>query len=200
VAAIAGLEPDLVVVNDEENRWEDVEHLRAAGLALHEMSPRSVADVGPALAILAGAVGAGVPRPFSHWDGWLEEERRRHRGAAGRRVFVPVWRRPWMTMAGDTYGSSLLDLLGYDNVFAGDPARYPSITLAEAAARSPDVVLLPSEPYPFGARHRPEVTQGIPAARVVLVDGQDLFWWGIRTPAAVRRLDEALHAALSQGP
>jgi hypothetical protein len=26
----------------------------------------------------------------------------------------------------------------------------------------------------------------------VLVDGQDLFWWGVRTPAAVDRLRAAL--------
>jgi hypothetical protein len=49
-------------------------------------------------------------------------------------------------------------------------------------------VVLPSEPYPFRERHRAEVHGAVPAARVELVDGQDLFWWGIRTPAALGRL------------
>ena len=48
--------------------------------------------------------------------------------------------------------------------------------------------MLPSEPYPFRARHRAEVAGAVPGARVVLVDGRDLFWWGIRTPAALARL------------
>ena len=47
VDAIVALAPDLVVVNDEENRAEDADALAAAGLALHSMSPRSVDDVGP---------------------------------------------------------------------------------------------------------------------------------------------------------
>jgi ABC-type hemin transport system substrate-binding protein len=32
----------------------------------------------------------------------------------------------------------------------------------------------------------------MPSARVLIVDGQDLFWWGIRTPGAVERLTTAL--------
>ena len=35
-----------------------------------------------------------------------------------RRAFVPIWRRPWMTLSGGCYGSSLLAALGIDNVFA----------------------------------------------------------------------------------
>lgn len=97
-----------------------------------------------------------------------------------------------MTLAGDTYGSSLLDLLGWENVFSGAGERYPEVTLAEAAALGPQAVLLPSEPYPFKERHVAEVTAALPGAEVVLVDGQDLFWWGIRTPAAAERLAAAL--------
>jgi hypothetical protein len=32
----------------------------------------------------------------------------------------------------------------------------------------------------------------VPDADVRIVDGQDLFWWGIRTPGAVERLTTAL--------
>lgn len=193
VAQISLLKPDLVVVNDEENRFEDVDRLGKLGVPLHEMSPRSVAEVGPAVAALADAVGAAVPEPFgpAMWGPWLEEHRRRRKGAP-RRAFVLVWRRPWMTLADDTYGSSLLQLLGCFNVFTGRGVRYPMVELAEAAGRKPDLVLLPTEPYPFKERHLAEVTDGIPGAEVVIVDGQDLFWWGIRTPGAVERLAEAL--------
>jgi ABC-type Fe3+-hydroxamate transport system substrate-binding protein len=193
VAGISLLQPDLVVVNDEENRFDDVERLRRLGLPIHEMSPRSVAEVGPAVAALARAVGAEVPEPFGReaWSAWLEERRRRRRGEP-RRTFVLVWRRPWMTLAGDTYGSSLLQLLGCFNVFTGQGTRYPTVELAEAAGRRPDLVLLPTEPYPFKERHAVEVAESFPDAAVTIVDGQDLFWWGIRTPGAVDRLTEAL--------
>ena len=193
VARISLLKPDLVVVNDEENRFEDVDRLAKFGLRIHEMSPRTVAEVGPAVAALAAAVGAETPEPFrpETWAAWLEERRAQRRGKP-RRTFVLVWRRPWMTLAGDTYGSSLLHLLGCFNVFTGQGVRYPTVELAEAASRKPDLVLLPTEPYPFKDRHAAEVADGIPDAEVAIVDGQDLFWWGIRTPAAVQRLTERL--------
>jgi ABC-type Fe3+-hydroxamate transport system substrate-binding protein len=189
VAQISLLEPDLVVVNDEENRFEDVDRLRKLGVPIHEMSPRSVTEVGPAVAALAETVGAEAPEPFgpATWAAWLEEHRRQ-RKAGPRRTFVLVWRRPWMTLAGDTYGSSLLHLLGCFNVFTGQGMRYPTVELAEAAGRKPEIVLLPTEPYPFKERHVAEVAAGIPDAEVIIVDGQDLFWWGIRTPGAIERL------------
>jgi ABC-type Fe3+-hydroxamate transport system substrate-binding protein len=195
VAQISMLKPDLVVVNDEENRFEDVERLQKLGVAIHQMSPRSVAEVGPAVTALANVVGAAVPEPFGPetWGRWVEDRRRLRKGAP-RRTFVLVWRRPWMTLAGDTYGSSLLHLLGCFNVFTGRGVRYPMVELEEGASRKPELVLLPTEPYPFKERHVAEVAAAVGDAEVVIVDGQDLFWWGIRTPGAVDRLAEALSA------
>lgn len=191
VDAIAALKPDLVVVNDEENRIEDVDRFRELGIDLHDMSPRSVDDVGPAVCRLGQAVGVAVPDPFPDWEAWLAQWRAR-RPAVTRRAFVPVWRRPWMSLAADTFGSSLLELLGWDNVFAGAAARYPEVTLEEAATRRPEVVLLPSEPYEFKTRHVEEVSGALPGVRVLLVDGHDLFWWGVRTPGAIERLSAVL--------
>jgi ABC-type Fe3+-hydroxamate transport system substrate-binding protein len=186
VGAIVALAPDLVVVNDEENRIADAEALLAAGIAVHSMSPRSVEDVGAAVAALAARVGVPVPGGFDPdaWDAWLAAMLTPRWYEA----FVAVWRRPWMSLAADTYGSSLLDLVGVGNVCAGAAARYPEITLDDVATLAPNLVLLPSEPYPFKARHVAEVERTVPGVPTVLVDGRDLFWWGIRTPAAAERL------------
>jgi ABC-type Fe3+-hydroxamate transport system substrate-binding protein len=183
--------PDLVVVNDEENRAEDAEALVAAGLRVHSMSPRSVADVGPAMVALGNAVGAAVPAPFAsdEWTRWLVDQRAIP--AHARRAAVLVWRRPWMTMNRNTYGSSLLELLGIANTFGGEETRYPEVTLEAIGARRPDIVLLPGEPYPFKDRHVDEVKVELPDVDTRLVDGRDLFWWGIRTPSALSRLRDA---------
>jgi ABC-type Fe3+-hydroxamate transport system substrate-binding protein len=179
VAAIATLRPDLVVMCVEENRREDADALAGAGVTVASLSIDAVADVAPALRMLAGLVGVdgnvvaiaeppGDPAPPPRLS-----------------AFVPIWKRPWMTLSGGTYGSSLLAAAGVANVFADAAERYPTVTLEEAAARRPDVVLAPSEPYPFRERHVPVLEEVAP---VVLVDGQDLFWWGVRTPAALDRL------------
>ncbi len=97
-----------------------------------------------------------------------------------------------MTESDDTYGSSVLAHLGWSNPYAGAPARYPETDLAAVARHAPDLAVLPSEPYPFVARHVPEVAAALPGAAIVPVDGRDLFWWGTRTPAALARLAAAL--------
>ena len=185
VDAVVALAPDLVVVNDEENRVEDAQALTARGLALHSMSPRSVADVGPAVCALASVLEVEAPAPFGAWDAWQA----RTRIAARASAFVPIWRRPWMSLAADTYGASLLAHVGISNVFDDADDRYPEVTLADVARLAPDVVLLPSEPYAFADRHAAEVRDALPGARVMFFDGRDLFWWGIRTPAAATRID-----------
>ena len=179
VPAIVALAPDLVVLCVEENRREDADALADAGIATAALAIDSVADVGPALAMLAGLVGVPTP-PVEDVPPDPEP---------ALRAFVPIWKRPWMTLAGGTYGSSLLASVGVANVFADARDRYPTVTLDEVKAREPDVVLAPSEPYPFADRHVP-LFDGV--APVVLVDGQDLFWWGARTPAARDRLRAAL--------
>ncbi len=95
-----------------------------------------------------------------------------------------------MTFNSDTYGASLLDAVGVETVFADATERYPTVTLNDVVGRDPDLVLLPSEPYPFAERHRAEFSSI--ASDVRLVDGRDLFWWGVRTPAALGRLADAL--------
>jgi ABC-type Fe3+-hydroxamate transport system substrate-binding protein len=190
VAAIVALRPDLVVVNDEENRVADAAALIDAGLAVHSTSPRSVEDVGVAVVSLAERVGAAAPAAFTPdaWHAWLTTMLTPRWYEA----FIAVWRRPWMSLAADTYGSSLLDLLGVGNVFADAVDRYPTVTLDEVATLAPNLVVLPSEPYPFAERHLAEVERAVPGVPTVLVDGRDLFWWGFRTPAAAERLRDAL--------
>jgi ABC-type hemin transport system substrate-binding protein len=186
VDEIVALAPDLVVVNDEENRIEDFTALRAAGLDIHSMSPRSVSDIGPVVAALAERLDIAVPVPFagSDWHQLVHRSTVAFRG----RVVVLIWRRPWMSMNERTYGSSLLSVLGWKNALTGVKERYPEASLEQLAGFTPGLVLLPTEPYPFADRHVAEVDAAFPTARVALVDGQDLFWWGIRTPDALARL------------
>lgn len=181
VDEIVSLRPDVVFLDEEENRWEDAEALEAAGVAVHTSAVRSVAEVAAALGSIAAAAGVAAPAlavpPPS---------------PVTTRAFVPIWRNPYMTINRFTYGSSVLEHIGIENVFGAEQRRYPELILAEAAARDPDVVLAPSEPYPFSERQRDELETVAP---VLFVDGRDLFWWGTRTPAAIARL----RATLSPG-
>jgi ABC-type Fe3+-hydroxamate transport system substrate-binding protein len=180
VAAIVALAPDVVVMDREENRLEDAEALRAAGLEVHATNVRALSDVAPTMAALARAVGtAAAEAPGA--------EQPVRPDLTVIRAWIPIWRRPWMSVGAATYGSSLLVAAGISNVFRDSADTYPTHSLSDAAERRPDVVLAPSEPYPFKERHRAELETVAP---VTFVDGQDLFWWGSRTAAALHRWRE----------
>jgi len=176
--AIVALAPDLVVLDEEENREPDAAALVAAGVSVHVTAVRSLADVRPALAALAERVGVVVSLPSSAPAPPPHERLL---------AFVPIWRRPWMTINGDTYGASLLAALGVDTVGADASDRYSVVELAEVVAAGPAVSLVPTEPYSFGATHCAELEREL-RCPAHLVDGQDLFWWGARTDDALRRL------------
>ena len=183
IAAIVALRPDVVVLDREENRIEDHDALVAAGLEVFVSDVRTVDQALTVVTELAALAGMYERRAAR-----LVQPPARVR----RRAFVPIWRRPWMSIGADTYGASLLDLLGIDLVTIDSSDPYPTVELDEIAARRPDLVLVPSEPYVFTDDHVAELGNQLPGAEIIRVDGQDLFWWGVRTPDAIERLSAVL--------
>ena len=190
IAAIIDLAPDVVVLDREENRREDAEALSEAGLELVVSDVRSVADAAAIVVRLAALVGVEPPHEPARVPARAPGDDRRLS------AFVPIWRRPWMSINNGTYAGSLLASLGVDLITGDDPASYPVVELEDIARRQPDAVLVPSEPYDFSDDHLDELRTAIPSAWVLRVDGQDLFWWGSRTAGAMRRLSAALAPAV----
>lgn len=111
--------------------------------------------------------------------------------SARRSVFCPIWRNPWMTFHGATYVGDVLRTVGFRNVFADNldaGADFFNVDLDDVAARQPQLVLLPDEPYIFGPEHAQELVQRGIGTDHVLFDGKDLSWYGPRLPSALRRL------------
>jgi ABC-type Fe3+-hydroxamate transport system substrate-binding protein len=109
------------------------------------------------------------------------------------RVFYPIWRSPYMTINRDTYIHDVLALTGATNVFADRAERYPVVTLDEAAARAPDVIVLPDEPFRFRRAHLADWAPypDVPAVqndRIHLMDGKLFCWHGPRLAEALRVL------------
>lgn len=190
IEAIVALRPDVVVMCDQENRLDDANALTAAGVRVHAITITALSQVLPEMTRLAEAVGL-PPRIGASCDPALSGVD----AASARAVtaFVPIWRRPWMTLNDDTYGISLLHHLGVRGVADGHADRYPELDLDAARSAGATLVLAPSEPYEFTERHREELSSVAPVA---FVDGRDLFWWGSRTPAALARLAAVVHDAL----
>jgi len=171
--AVHRCRPDLVLANAEENQLSDVDALRAAGVPVWVTAPTSLASAFPSLRRMLAVCGVDSP-------GWLDEARRSwastYDGSPPRvRAVVPIWRRPWMVLGSDTFAGDVLRQLGVDNVFAAAGSRYPKVSLDDIARTSPDLVVLPDEPYAFHADDGPEAFSGLPCA---LVSGRHLTWYG----------------------
>jgi ABC-type Fe3+-hydroxamate transport system substrate-binding protein len=198
VSRILDLKPDLVFANEEENRWEDVRALEAAGVAVDVSFPRRVADV-PADVRRWGA-RIGSQTEAEEIAGRIERELAELAAAPAARSFryaYWIWKDPWMTVSDDTYVADLVRLAGGENVFGADSARYPKTSPGEAVARGAAVHLFADEPFPFRKEKHDELLASLfgETSRRVYVSGDDYCWHGARTLdgiAAVRKLREEL--------
>ncbi|MGH3913127.1 MAG: helical backbone metal receptor [Pseudonocardiaceae bacterium] len=171
VERVLALEPDLVLANAEENRPDDLEKLRVAGVPAWVTAPGTVpAAITSLRRMLTGALGLAEP-------GWLQEAAAvwTRPEPEGLTAVIPVWRRPWVVLGRDTFAGDVLRHLGVRNAYAEHPDRYPRPALSELQSRAADLVVLPDEPYNFSADDGPEAFPDTPYA---LVSGRHLTWYG----------------------
>lgn len=196
VDRIVELAPDLVLMNEEENRREDADALRTAGLKVHTSMPRTAAET----AAMVRSIGIALGRTREAEPIAADIERRADRVRRKATEYPPVryacliWREPIMTINDDTFIAGLLSLAGGLNVFAERPDRYPTISAQELHDADPLRVFLPNEPFPFQDRHADELAlaSGLPRSRFVLADGEMLSWHGSRTPQGIDYAEELM--------
>jgi ABC-type Fe3+-hydroxamate transport system substrate-binding protein len=186
---LLALEPDIVVMNMEENRRADADRLTAEGIRVHVTYPRTVDTALDELGTLLRTLGAAAEPE------WLQQARAAWAPPAPthtRTAIVPVWRRPWIVAGGDTFTSDVLRRVGVRNLYDDPDERYPRPSLEELRGKEPDLVVLPDEPYLFTEDDGPEA---FPELRCVLVSGRDLTWYGPSLADARERLEHRLHGA-----
>jgi len=136
IARIIELSPDVVLLNEEENRREDADALVRAGIRCHTSFPRTALETAVMVRSIASALNATENGERIARDIETRHERVT-RAAIGRspvRYAYLIWREPWMTVNADTFVDALLSDAGGRNVFAGLPERYPTITPEQLAA------------------------------------------------------------------
>lgn len=191
VAKIRRLQPTHLVVNVDENPRPVVEELRRLVPHVIVTHPRGPADNVALYRLLGGIFGRQAQadvlceRFARAWN----EVRYATRAWPRQRVLYLIWKSPWMTVSEDTYISRMLATVGWESWAPPGIARYPSVGLTREVLANVDVVLLSSEPYSFGERHRAEILELVPegsGTRVALIDGAMTSWYGSR---AIRGLE-----------
>ena len=174
---IAGVKPDLILGNKEENYQSGIAQLA-------DSYPVWLSDISN----LAGALE--MIRRIGFIAGDKEKAETLAMAIAHSFAALPattpkipaayfIWRKPYMVAAAGTFIDDILWRSGFANVFA-DLCRYPEITADHLAAAAPARILLSSEPYPFSAKHIAEFQAICPAAQIQIVDGELFTWYGSR--------------------
>ena len=189
IEEIVTLSPDIVLMNDEENRREDYQALTERGVRCHSTMPRTIEETASMVRSIAAVLGRSA-----QGDEIADEiERRASRvaSAAEGRDSVTfayiIWTKPWMSVNRDTFAHALLSNAGGVNVFADREERYPEVSLEDLREAGPDLVLLCTEPFPFKSGHAADlsVDLDIPMDRIYIADGEYLSWHGSRTPDGI---------------
>ena len=199
IEKVRALQPDLVLANKEENTREDIEQIAT-------FAPVYVTDVHTledACAMMQ-AVGT-LTGTKEAAEGLIREIKQRFAELPSftpLRTLYLIWRKPFMTVGGDTFIHDILQRAGLMNV-AGHTTRYPIVEPERMRQWDPQVVLLSSEPYPFKEKHLPEIRAILPHASIFFVDGELFSWYGSRlrfTPPYLRTLRNRIESHVSSSP
>jgi ABC-type Fe3+-hydroxamate transport system substrate-binding protein len=223
IDSILALQPELIIANREENERESLEVLRAAGIPIWLTFPKTVKNAIEDLYLLAGLFRADmalgqvqVLETTAEWAELAAQEQRTFR------FFCPIWEdvlesgeRWWMTFNSATYANDVLRIFNGVNIFAGRyrrypleadlgwsqaeeaggrDTRYPRVALSEILDAQPELILLPDEPYAYGATSEAEMrkyfrdTPAGQAGRVYVLDGSLITWPGTRLARALVEL------------
>jgi ABC-type Fe3+-hydroxamate transport system substrate-binding protein len=186
LAAIEGLQPDLIIGNKEENYREGIEILKRS----YPVWMSDITTLQDALSMIS-AVGELTDKTD------MAQKIRGHivlafsalKKKTVRSVLYLIWRKPWMAAGKDTFIDNILTTIGLENVVL--TPRYPELTDVEIQKLKPDLIFLSTEPYPFKEHHIPELKE-ISSAQTCIVDGEMFSWFGSRLIKAPEYFNQLL--------
>ncbi len=175
IEKIKALSPDLIIANKEENVKAQVEAMRA-------ICPVYISEVKTLqnaidLILVLGHI-THKKSEAQHLAKTIQKLRNASTHAAKSVAYI-IWKEPLMSIGRDTFIHSMLDEVGFNNVF-GDQLRYPTLDKKLLKNKQPDIIFLASEPYPFKEKHLEEFQEAFPQSNIKLIDGERVSWYGSR--------------------
>ncbi len=174
---IRALKPDLIFANKEENTKEQIEELQ-------KDFPVWISEVKTLQDALDMIDLVGLICDKSAFAERLNEAVRKRFFALSKspntiKAAYFIWRKPYMTIGGDTFINEMMQWAGFENIFRKEK-RYPAVEVEEIKALRPDCLLLSSEPFPFKQKHIDELRNHFPKIPIKIVDGEFFSWYGSR--------------------
>lgn len=204
--AIAALRPDLVLGSTAGNRRQTADALEQLGIPLYGVDAKTVAGILTTIRRLsefAGIAGRGE-RLAAALAARLAAVETRVAGRPRPRVLLAIWLEPLITVGSETFLNDVLERAGADSLTAELTESWPRLSVEEAIARRPDVLVLPRS---HSLQARFEELAAADPWRAVLDSGRTRVVWlddavlrpGPRIVEAIEALAAALHAETPVG-
>ncbi|MFV0565233.1 MAG: ABC transporter substrate-binding protein [Flavobacteriaceae bacterium] len=176
---IKALQPDIILCNKEENTKEIVESCETictthvSDIFTIDDSLQLIKQYGKIFNVEASATKliAGISAENENFKTFIAEK-------PILKVAYFIWKDPYMVAGNENFINHMLQLNGFKNS-CGNKSRYPKISLDEIE-EDVEIIMLSSEPYPFGPKHKKTFETHFPNAKILLVDGEMFSWYGPR--------------------
>lgn len=160
IEKIIQLKPDILLMNEEENQLKHYDALVKAGIAVFVTFPKTVSETISMFYDLKNLFSVGPIPELEELEKLVSEISDQVNFLTNRKkVFCPIWKKPWMSFSKDTFASHIIEFCGGENIITDVITRYPEITIDEIIDQKPDVILLPDEPYKFTVKDREELLE-----------------------------------------
>jgi ABC-type Fe3+-hydroxamate transport system substrate-binding protein len=189
---ILELEPDVILMNEEENRKDDADFFRSHGMRLQISFPGNIMEAADLVQQLGNDFGS--PNKGEELRNKILQARKNIQITHRWKTLILIWKRPYWTVNASTYVHSVCEAIGLDNAFGNSPERYPQLTDVDIMTADPEVVLFPDEPYVYRDKDINEFANQFPNLNAVInrrllkLDGSYLTWHGARTLKALQEL------------
>ncbi len=181
---IIALNADIIICNKEENTEEIVNELEkkfsvyVSDVTTINDSFKMILDFGQLFNAKpkADQLVTNIQSKLNAFNNFIEHY-------PSKKVTYFIWKKPWMVAGGNNYINDILKLNKFENIFENSPDRYLEVYIEYLTSLNPDLkpelILLPSEPYPFKKEHVDELKKYIDC-QFAFVDGEMFSWHGSR--------------------
>lgn len=181
---IRSLQPDLIIGNKEENTEEMIKELDEiapvyiSNIITLEDSLQFITDIGH----LCNKKKESK-QLIQKINTALKDFTEFVKNKPVRKVAYFIWNKPWMVVGSNNYINEILKLNKLENIFGNAQSRYPDVYVEYfydlSPELKPELILLPSEPYPFNKEDVKKLKKHVDCT-IILVDGEMFSWYGSR--------------------
>jgi ABC-type Fe3+-hydroxamate transport system substrate-binding protein len=185
IGKIVALQPDLVIMDKEENPLEVFNQLKENGIEPFVSKVESPEDVPDMLRLLGEKINC--KQKGEEFAMAIEHELGQKTERSGPKVAAMIWHDPLMCVSPTRYSGALLERCGFIVPdFEPNGNGYPVVTTKHLIDHLIEGLLLSSEPHNFAieegeAISEKVVQEGGPNIWNVCIDGEALTWFGTHT-------------------